>query len=229
MKINSIINSHSKNTLNILNGMVMKEVFLKKYDSNNQTFISFNEAIVQGQVVEDILSDEFIETRISSLNTNYSKYKKLVLDELSVLKKNTYEDIVLWFGIDMFCQLNLLTILSYIEVNNINSNIFVVLLGDNDYEVIKYNIINIKGMYNIYKSVLIEHKTINTNYTYLNHSIKLYLKYISGENEIYSYINSHLDEADLVHQLINKFKEYGLGDSQYKIMIKNVKMCYNKV
>ena len=42
----------------------------------------------------------------------------IVLNQLEPLFKNKFDTIVLWFGDDMFCQMNMLTILAYLEQSN---------------------------------------------------------------------------------------------------------------
>ncbi len=48
-------------------------------------------------------------------NSSVESYTKKVIDPLKKLFTKEYKCIVLWFGEDMFCQMNLLTILSYLE------------------------------------------------------------------------------------------------------------------
>jgi hypothetical protein len=56
----------------------------------------------------------------------------------------------------------------------------------------------------------------------LNKGIELYLYYLKNESNLITYIESNrsVPEKELVSALIEKFKDYGLGDTQYLEIIK---------
>lgn len=107
---------HQANILHVLNGFHM----LKRFKDNNlikenQTYVPFNEAMCWGEADTKIFSDSFIEKRVKSLKTTEVEYRRIVLESLKPLFKEKFDSIVLWFGDDMFCQINLITILAYLE------------------------------------------------------------------------------------------------------------------
>ena len=58
----------------------------------------------------------------------------------------------------------------------------------------------------------------------LKEGIKLYLEFSKNENEITTYIKKHKnDDIDtLLHNLFNRFSNYGLGDTQYINIINQI-------
>lgn len=104
-----------KDVLNILNGQMMYEEFKNEKLMGDSDYAPFNEAMCVNQVTTLVFDKEFIKTRAAGHNSSVESYTKKVIDPLKKLFTKEYKCIVLWFGEDMFCQMNLLTILSYLE------------------------------------------------------------------------------------------------------------------
>jgi hypothetical protein len=222
MNINNVISKRNVNTLNIVGGMVLKDKILKEFNLRGQTFISFNEAMVQGESDLEIFSSEFITKRILSLNTDYKSYKRLVIDELSPLFNKQFENIVLWFDKDMFCQINMITILAYLKQKKIHTTIYFCCINEITTSVLFYEKINLFMMDDLYKNVLINKQYEKIGNDIIDKGIALYLDYLKDDNIIYDYIKKHLNDNDLIEQLIDKFQDFGLGDTQYKLMKKRI-------
>ncbi len=83
--------------------------------------IVWREMLCEGPSVLSIGSKEFVRTRSSYLNRNYSEnskeYNDLFVSQLKLLESNASKDsvIILWFEFDFFCQINLMAALSYIS------------------------------------------------------------------------------------------------------------------
>ncbi|HHU59913.1 TPA: hypothetical protein GXZ34_03215 [bacterium] len=103
--------------LEILNGQVMYDHF-NNLKNNNSIYVPFNEAMCEGPPHIDIFSDAFITDRCKSLGVTYLEYKKITLEPLEPLLDNKFKEVILWFDEDMFCQINMLTILAYLDQNN---------------------------------------------------------------------------------------------------------------
>ena len=58
----------------------------------------------------------------------------------------------------------------------------------------------------------------------------LYLNYLNKDSEINRYIIEHINKSEkqLINELFDKFPQYGLGDLQYKMMIRNINETYLK-
>ena len=101
-----------------------------------------------------------------------------------VLKEKTYNKICLWFGKDTFCQMNLLTLLAYLEQIDFSGKITLNYIDDETFEIIE-NDINVKlGIYkDIYKNVLIN-KVLPNEFGVLNpRAIDLYFDYYSNNHQ----------------------------------------------
>jgi hypothetical protein len=229
MNIDNVISKRNINTLNIVSGMVLKEKISNNFNIMDQTIVSFNEAMVQGKSDSEIFSSEFFRKRISSLETDYKTYKRLVIDELSPLIDKQFENIVLWFDKDMFCQINMITILAYLKQKNNQTTIYFCCVNEITSRVNFYKQINLDKMDDLYKNVIINQQSFKTGYPTIDNGVEFYLDYLKDDNIIYDHIKKHLNDNDLIEQLIDKFRDFGLGNTQYKIMIKRFKLCYNKV
>ncbi|HEY5563394.1 MAG TPA: hypothetical protein VIK72_16870 [Clostridiaceae bacterium] len=142
-----------------------------------------------------------------------------------MLFKNQFSHIVLWFDDDMFCQINLLTILAYLNQINYSYNVTFNLVGP------KFSLVNsfefsVQGYYQLFKEVMLNRCIPeNINLSILENGIRLYLQYLKEENEITIYIKQHegLRVELLVTELLKLFPEYGLGDTQYIQLIEKCK------
>ncbi len=213
---------YSAKILHILNGSCM----LSKFENNNlikekQTYVPFNEAMCWGETDTEIFSDSFIEKRVKSLKTTDAEYRKVVLEPLKPLFHEKFDTVVLWFGDDMFCQMNLITILAYLEqIGYKGDALFCMVLeriGDMVSDVFE---IDVGGYLDIYKDVLYDHKIPALKILPVTYrSIKMYLNYKGKESPIIKYIKRNLSKENLIDDLLSIFPEYGLGDSQYQMMI----------
>lgn len=68
-----------------------------------------------GGVTEDIFSSEFNKYRCAAHHITINQYNEVVLKPLQMIFDFQISHIILWFDEDMFCQINLLTILGYLD------------------------------------------------------------------------------------------------------------------
>lgn len=138
-----------------------------------------------------------------------------------MLCENQFSHIVLWLDDDMFCQINLLTLLAYLDQINYERKITFNLVNRN-FKVIDCFEFNVQGYYEIYKNVMIN-KCIpqNIKLSVMENGIRLYFEYLREENEITAYIRQHADLQNhvLLAELLKVFRKYGLGDTQYMQLI----------
>jgi len=213
-----------KCTLNILNGQAMYDYFKEHHFDENNVYVPFNEAMCVGEVVEDIFSREFNKYRCNAHHITMEQYNEVTLKPLEVLFKEQFLDIVLWFDDDMFCQINLLTLLAYLDQINYNRKITFNLMN-REFQVVNCFEFGIEGYYKIYKQVMIDRVIPkNVDLSIMDKGIKLYFNYLKEENEITIYIRQHEDlhRDILVRELLKTFLQYGLGDTQY---IKLIERC----
>jgi AraC-like DNA-binding protein len=218
--------NYPSTTLHILNGMSMLYSFKESELMNeNAVYIPFNEAMCWGEADKEIFSPEFTEKRATSLNSTPEKYKNIVIDHLSPLFDESYDIIVLWFGDDMFCQINFITILAYLEQINYQGDVLFCMALEQKDEMLSDAVeIDISGYNNIYKTVLCDRKKPDFKLLPVTYqAINLYLSYRTESSEISRYIRNNIDKEELVKELMTLFPQYGLGDLQYLWMIEEAK------
>lgn len=207
----------NKKTLNILNGQAMYEYFKQRHLDENGVFIPFNEAMCVGEAAVDIFSSQFNKYRCTAHHITIEQYNEITLKPLEVLFKNHILHIVLWFDDDMFCQINLLTLLAYLDQTNFRGNVSFNLVN-REFKVVDSFELAVRGYNNLYKTVIINKcMPENIEIPLMESGIKLYLEHIKEENEITAYIRqrSNLSSEILVSELLIVFQKYGLGDTQY--------------
>lgn len=219
--------------LHILNGGCMMDEFQKnKWCNEKFTYVPFNEAMCWGEADEEIFSQAFIEKRIQSLNVTIEQYRNIVLKPLEPLFNNEFDTIVLWFGDDMFCQINMLTILAYLEQRNFDGDVLFYMAVESTDEMLP-NVyeIDINGSCQKYKSIICnKHMPNEKLMPVLYQGVLLYLNYLNKDSAINRYIIEHINKSEkqLINELFDKFPQYGLGDLQYKMMIRNINETYLK-
>lgn len=118
----------------------MKILHILNGDSTLSTFekanipgevIVWREILSEGPVLPDINSAEFWRERenfiCSEYNDTNERYKKIVIDELNKLNNiNKFDEVVLWFEHDLFCQVNLIFLLNYIYLKEFAGQLSVI-------------------------------------------------------------------------------------------------------
>jgi hypothetical protein len=174
-----------------------------------------------GEASTDIFSSHFIKCRCVAHNVTIEQYNQITLKPLQIFFENQFTHVLLWFDADMFCQINLITILAYLDQINYRSNITFNLV-DREFKVVDRFEFAVQGYHEIYKQVIIDrHMPDNIKLSIMKNGISLYLEYLKEENQIISYIKQHegLQNNILVIDLLKTFPEYGLGDTQYMQLI----------
>ncbi|WP_142348079.1 helix-turn-helix domain-containing protein [Bacillus wiedmannii] len=214
-----------KDVLNILNGQMMYEEFKNEKLMGDSEYAPFNEAMCVNLTTTQVFNDEFIKTRAEGHNSSVESYTKKVIDPLEKLFMKKYKCIVLWFGEDMFCQINLLTILSYLEQSCYEGKVYLNSFREDEFKV---NQIELElGNYStIYNEVLVNHKkTSHKVPPVMYQAIVLYLEMLKEDNIVMKFIskNQSLSNQELLIKLFQLFPTIGYGDSQYIELINKIK------
>lgn len=199
--------------LNITNGEYFNNYIKQKEEG---IFIPFNEAMITGPTTEEIFSEIFIKTRLLHHKVTEDYYIKNLYNVNDSNYLHSFKSISLWFGKDSFCQINLLTLLAYLEQINYLGEISLTIVDDVTKEVLELPMhISNKGMLNVYQSVLINKKLCQTQYKYLNNAIKYYLDLYNEKDEISLYIKKNIknDRESLMIKALELSYEIGLSDS----------------
>lgn len=214
-----------KEVLNILNGQLMYEEFKNEKLMGDSDYAPFNEAMCVNRVTTLVFDEEFIKTRAAGHNSSVESYTNKVIDSLKKLFTKEYKCIVLWFGEDMFCQMNLLTILSYLEHSRYEGKVYLNSFREDEFKV---NQIELElGKYSsVYNEVLVNHKkTFYKVPPVMYQAIDLYLEMLTEDNTVMKFIskNKDLSTQELLKKLFQLFPTIGYGDSQYIELINKIK------
>jgi len=99
--------------------------------------ITWREMLCEGKTLTNVGSESFWKTRFEFLNKNYkvskSSFIEKTLKEYRTLCNHKKQNhIVLWFEYDLFCQVNMLAVLSWLKTNRKYAEISLVCSGKED-------------------------------------------------------------------------------------------------
>jgi len=197
--------------------------FKKTHFLEKEWMIPFNEAMCYGETCSDLFSQEFIDLRANVHHVTTAQYSKITIELLKPFFKGNFSRVILWFDTDMFCQINLLTILAWLDHTNYQGEVNLHLVGD-QFELIDNFALEVKGYDSLYKQVLINKESPEHIVPApLKKGVELYLNYLNPDSDLMLFIQKHRDvrENELLYLLLNEFKDYGLGDLQYSEIIKS--------
>lgn len=211
--------------LNVLNGQVMYEQFRTQELMGQSDYVPFNEAMCVHAATGDIFSPSFNQVRAEGHHSSITGYEKVVIEPLEPLFNHSYRCIVLWFGEDMFCQINLLTIMSYLEQSGYDGIVYFNAVQEQTYDV-QQTEITLGGYTSLYREVILEKKMPDSPLMpVMYQGVSLYLDLHQADNELTRYIASHPKESkeEVMQSMLKLFQRYGLGDRQYLELIEKVR------
>ena len=206
---------------NITNGEVFNQYFERTFCTKG---IPFNEAIMVGNSTSNVFSNEFCINRASQLNVSIEEYNKKLTAFFKFIKElEQYEEIILWFGLDTFCQLNLLSILYFLETRKYKGNVFTVIIDDESFNIIREKThITLVSYQELYEKILLNKEYIKCNDSIMDKAISLYFDYLSDKGKLAMIIknNNTLSENQLIEKLLLEGTDYGISDLQAYHLIK---------
>ena len=107
-----------KSLLHITNGDIFTEKL--KSLSLKGDIITWREMLCEGKTLCSVGSESFWKTRFDFLNKNYNISKSLYIEKTlkeyrSLCNHKQQDHIVLWFEHDLFCQINMIAVLSWLK------------------------------------------------------------------------------------------------------------------
>ena len=204
--------------LNITNGDCFNSYFVSRFGGQA---VPFCEAMMDGDTVQEIYSQAFIELRAGELNVSAAQYRAK-MQAYDALKEHDYDEIHLWFGKDTFCQVNLLTLLAYLEQIGFDGKVWLNFIDDETFDVIESDIAVKLGAYKkLYAEVLIEKRNPCEAGVLNPEAIDGYFDYHSDDGWLARLVKAHAgeDKMSLVRLLIENSKAYGLSDVQAEKLI----------
>lgn len=99
--------------------------------------ITWREMLCEGKTLSNVGSESFWKTRFEFLNKNYRVSKswfveKTLKEYRSLCNHKQQDQIVLWFEYDLFCQINMLAVLSWLKTYRRHAEISLVCSGKED-------------------------------------------------------------------------------------------------
>lgn len=206
-----------KDVLHILNGQVMYEEFNNNRLMGESDYAPFNEAMCVNETTDQTFDKEFILIRAAGHHEPVESYMEKVIAPLANLFNKEYKCIVLWFGEDMFCQMNLLTILAYLEQSGYEGKVFLNSFREDEFKVNQTEL-KLGPYHSVYKEVLVNHaKPSHEVMPVLYQAINIYLDMLNEDNPVVKYINKNkaLSTKEIINRLFERFPTIGYGDLQY--------------
>jgi len=105
-------------TLHITNGDFTTN-YLKSLNFSGD-FITWREMLCEGKTTTDVGSENFWKNRFEFLKSSYKVSKKKFIDYTlkeyrTLCNKKSTDEIVLWFDHDLFCQINMVAVISWLK------------------------------------------------------------------------------------------------------------------
>ncbi len=99
--------------------------------------ITWREMLCEGKTLCNVGSESFWKTRFEFLNKNYKVSKswfveKTLKEYRSLCNHKQQDQIVLWFEYDLFCQINMLAVISWLKTHRRHAQISLVCSGKQD-------------------------------------------------------------------------------------------------
>lgn len=211
--------------LHIFNGQMMYDEFQSNTLMGNADYVPFNEAMCVHPASKPIFDEAFIQLRAEGHQSSVESYRNIVIEPLQPLFEHHYNAIVLWFGEDVFCQMNLLTVLAYLEQSNYKGKVYLNSFRDDEFIVSQTELL--LGSYlHVYEEVLLHQQKPSIDiFPVMHQAIELHLSMLAEDNSVTRYIQKHADlsEGELVERLIAVFPTLGYGDLQYIERIRQVR------
>lgn len=122
----------SADILHITNGDSTTNYLKKLKFSGN--FITWREMLCEGKTTTDVGSESFWKDRFHFLKSSYKVSKKMFIDFTlkeyrNLCSQKESKEIVLWFEYDLFCQINMIAVLSWLKKHRNGHQISLVCSG----------------------------------------------------------------------------------------------------
>jgi hypothetical protein len=99
--------------------------------------ITWREMLCEGKTETNVGSESFWKTRFEYLHKNYNVSKswfveKTLKEYRSLCNHKQQDEIILWFEFDLFCQINMIAVLSWLKTHRRDAQISLVCSGNED-------------------------------------------------------------------------------------------------
>ncbi|WP_299627337.1 DUF1835 domain-containing protein [uncultured Tenacibaculum sp.] len=142
--------------LHITNGDTTTEI-LKNLKIEGE-IITWREMLCEGKTTTDVGSEDFWKLRFDFFSSAYKITKKTFIDftlkEYRNLCKQNQDEIILWFDYDLFCQVNLVAVVSWLKRYRKGRKITLIQSGksDNHEKNVGYGYLSQEELLDLYKN-----------------------------------------------------------------------------
>lgn len=210
--------------LHVVSGQCLLDLFVRrKRLYEDELCVPFRESLCWGGVCEPVFSVRFNEIRARFLGIGTEEYERKVIGPLAPLFSGNFDPVILWFGEDMFCRINVLALLAYLGQSGFSGKVLLCTVDEHTGETVG-------AMRNLepweypgfFREIFLERRMPLSLPDFLKEAVEMYLHYEDGSGEIFRYIRNRPPGAakkELVGELLRAFPRYGLGDTQYEALI----------
>ena len=182
--------------------------------STSESVVAWNEAMCEGSVSLPLFDEKFCTLRANSLQVSLLHYQETMRPCLQALQ-SMHDELHLYFDTDMFCAVNVVTLLAYLEQTQHTAPIFYhVLPLDGTIHVTQTCPIHLGNFANIFKTVRMRYQYATSGYSFIDNGLALFPLYKKPMNPLQVFISQHLQEerTALCKLMIETFPQYGIGD-----------------
>ncbi len=99
--------------------------------------ITWREMLCEGRTETNVGSESFWKTRFEFLHKNYNVSKSYFIEKTlkeyrSLCNHKQQDEIILWFEYDLFCQINMIAVLSWLKTHRRDAQISLICSGNED-------------------------------------------------------------------------------------------------
>lgn len=207
--------------INITNGEYFNSFFKREFMS---PCAPFNEAMMSGDAPEPIYNENFIAMRSAVHGVERAEYmKKMAEFSDFITHADEYDKVILWFGADAFCQINMITVLALMESAGFCGKVYSVIIDDGSFEVKRgESKVFLGTWHDVYRAVLQRKQRIHFGDRILDNAVDLYLDFIDEDGALARFVkdNPNMSDYHLNVELLRMSEEYGLSDVQAAELIK---------
>ena len=186
--------------------------------------IPFNEAMIEGRPQYPLFDADFILERMRTHQVDRQLYMQKMSPFLKIIENiKSNDELILWFGIDTFCQLNLLTVLAYLEQLGYRKTVIAYMIDEEKKVISEANIkIELGKFKTSYLGCFMQKTFISCGIDRIDQGIKEYFELQDKSSDIAMFIKDNalaMPKKMLFAEVFKRTRKYGLGDIQVKRLI----------
>jgi transcriptional regulator with XRE-family HTH domain len=211
-----ILNKDDRSELNITNGDCFNAFVKERFDEN---FLPFREAMIEGKTSIKPFSDDFNRIRAEEHRVTNEDYLRHMAEFYAILPKlDEIGELTLWFGQDAFCQINLLTILAYLEQAGYRGKTYTLIIEDASKAVVRAKQLLLPdAYYQKYVELMVKGNRVSFADAFLTQGAAAYLSLRDENGSLIKQIKAKrnaLDKKEMFELVWKLTRKDGLGDSQ---------------